>query len=54
MRTPARPVGEDGKPVFPAATEDDDVQGHQFIASDSSEEDELKPEDKKPGPQLAI
>jgi hypothetical protein len=52
MRTPARPVGEDGKPVFPAATEEDDVQGHQIIATEPSEEDELK--EPKRGPGLAV
>jgi hypothetical protein len=51
-RIPARPVDEDGRPVFPSATEDDDVQGHTIIASEPSDEDELA--EKKPGPQLAV
>jgi hypothetical protein len=50
-RIPARPVDEDGRPVFPAATEDD-VQGHQIISRDPAEEDELA--EKKPGPELAV
>ena len=50
LRIPSRPVDENGTPVFPAATEDD-VQGHQFIATEPSEDE---PQDKKPGPQLAV
>ncbi|HUR15061.1 MAG TPA: hypothetical protein VM097_11285 [Mycobacteriales bacterium] len=48
---PGRPVGEDGKPVFPATTkDDDDVQGHRMIDPEPDEEQD----DKDRPPHIAV
>ena len=52
-KQPARPVDEDGKPVFPAATEStEDVQGHVILVMEP--ETDEKPADKRRAPHLAV
>jgi hypothetical protein len=49
-KMPVGPIDEQGKPIFPAATEDDDVVGHQIISTEESDKDDELAE-AKPGPK---
>ena len=50
-KMPVGPIDEQGKPIFPSATEDDDVQGHTIISTEEDMDDELA--ESKPGPKYA-
>ena len=47
-KMPVGPIDEQGKPIFPAATEDD-VEGHQIVFTEEIDEDELA--EPRPGPK---